>query len=185
MSSLAYILMGLLKDEPLTGYELNKRFQYATQFFWTTDQSQIYRALSKMHERGWVEIEYVVQEENPNKKIYHLTPSGYEALRVWLATPLKPEASRSPYLAQIFYGGDLTAEELIGVLEARLKWQDPEREELEKRWAEVKDYPDTEITKAQFLRRLTLEYGVLWYRLQRDFLKDAIARIRAKWEDET
>ncbi|MBC7811849.1 MAG: PadR family transcriptional regulator, partial [Burkholderiales bacterium] len=74
--SLQHILLGVLKDEPLSGYDLNKFFQYVMQYMWPTEQSQIYRALYKLHEFGWVEIEYVVQDENPNKKIYHLTDAG-------------------------------------------------------------------------------------------------------------
>ncbi|MEO1643977.1 MAG: PadR family transcriptional regulator, partial [Chloroflexota bacterium] len=46
--SLQHILLGLLSDEPGSGYDLNKRLQAEGQHFWTTDQSQIYRALYKM-----------------------------------------------------------------------------------------------------------------------------------------
>ena len=85
--SLQHLILGVLKYRPLSGYDLNKAFRASVEHFWNTEQSQIYRALSKLHEAGWVEMKQVPQATLPSKKIYHLTDAGREELYRWLATP--------------------------------------------------------------------------------------------------
>ncbi|MBO0779365.1 MAG: PadR family transcriptional regulator, partial [Ktedonobacteraceae bacterium] len=57
--ALQYLILGLLKYGPQSGYDLNRFFRDSVRHFWNTEQSQIYRALHKMHEVGWVRIEQI------------------------------------------------------------------------------------------------------------------------------
>src|SRR5258707_12071742 len=86
--SLPHLLLGLLNASPMSGYDLNKVFNTTIQHFWTTDQSQIYRTLYKLEEEGKVRVETIIQEDNPNKKVYHVTEVGAAELRQWLSKPL-------------------------------------------------------------------------------------------------
>jgi DNA-binding PadR family transcriptional regulator len=118
--SLQYLILGLLKYGPLSGYDLNKAFQASVQHFWNTEQSQIYRALHKLAETGWVEVETIVQADLPNKKLYRLTQAGYAELQRWLATPVPIVTVHEAWLGQIFFGAELSTDELIQVLDARI-----------------------------------------------------------------
>jgi PadR family transcriptional regulator, regulatory protein AphA len=118
--SLQHLTLGLLKYGPLSGYDLNKAFQASVQHFWNTEQSQIYRALHKLAANGWVEVETIVQADFPNKKLYRLTDAGHAELQHWLATPAPLAAIHEAWLGQIFFGTELTSDELIQVLEARI-----------------------------------------------------------------
>ena len=51
--SLNHILLGMLK-EPGSGYDLGKRFSEGPIHFWSAELSQIYPALRRMTERGWL-----------------------------------------------------------------------------------------------------------------------------------
>ncbi|MBO0779578.1 MAG: PadR family transcriptional regulator, partial [Ktedonobacteraceae bacterium] len=73
----------------------------------------------KMHEAGWVRIEQIVQENLPDKKVYHLTEKGREALQGWLATPQALAQSHEAWLGQIFFGAELRKEQFKQVLEQR------------------------------------------------------------------
>jgi PadR family transcriptional regulator, regulatory protein AphA len=117
---LQHLILGVLKYGPLSGYDLNKAFQASVEHFWNTEQSQIYRALYRMHEAGWVEIEQVVQENLPSKKVYHLTSSGREELQRWLATPLGLASIHEGWLGQVFFGIELSKEQLRHLLEQRI-----------------------------------------------------------------
>ena len=55
--SLEHAMLGFLCYTPLTGYDLKKAFDVSVRHFWPADQSQIYRTLARMAERGWVEME--------------------------------------------------------------------------------------------------------------------------------
>jgi PadR family transcriptional regulator, regulatory protein AphA len=118
--SLQHLTLGLLKYGPLSGYDLNKAFQASIQHFWNTEQSQIYRALHKLAELGWVEVETIAQADLPNKKLYRLTDAGRAELQRWLAAPAAVAPSHEAWLGQIFFGAGLDAGELVTVLRARV-----------------------------------------------------------------
>jgi DNA-binding PadR family transcriptional regulator len=187
--SLPHLLMGLIKDKPLSGYDLNKMFQHVISFFWTTDQSQIYRALYKLRDQGYVEIEYVAQEDNPDKKIYHLTEAGRVELRRWLAEVHELGPSRSVWLAQLFFGDEVTPADMIQLLEARIEQIRPELAELESRrrsWVTgfddvVEDLLATHAhLKGEFrpFGAMTLDYGIQRYRFEIEWAEKAIEWIK-------
>ena len=118
--SLQHLILGVLKYQPLSGYDLNKAFQVSVQHFWETEQSQIYRALYKMHEQGWVEIELVEQTSAPDKKVYRLTDAGWAELRRWLAQPLAFPALHEGWLGQLFFAKELSRAQICSLLEARI-----------------------------------------------------------------
>src|ERR1043165_9302735 len=101
--SLPHLLLGLLSSNPMSGYDLNKVFNTTIQHFWTTDQSQIYRTLYKLEEEGKVRVETIIQEDNPNKKVYHVTEVGAAELSQWLRQPLEEKGTREAWLGQLFF----------------------------------------------------------------------------------
>jgi PadR family transcriptional regulator AphA len=118
--SLQHLTLGLLKYGPLSGYDLNKAFQSSVQHFWNTEQSQIYRVLHQLAANGWVEVETIVQADLPNKKLYSLTAAGHAELQRWLVTPSPLATTHEAWLGQIFFGAELSTDELIQVLNARI-----------------------------------------------------------------
>jgi PadR family transcriptional regulator, regulatory protein AphA len=173
--SLQHILLGILKDEPLSGYDLNKFFQFVMSYMWPTEQSQIYRALYKMHELGWVEIEYVVQDENPNKKIYHLTDAGREELVQWLKTPHDYSPSRQAWLAQLFFADELPADDLIVLLKAHFDYMRAGLEVLEQRGSLQRALERAEegmLQRDRLVRAMTLDYGIRRYQFEMEWAQD-------------
>src|SRR5215213_5272511 len=117
--SLQHLILGILNYAPVSGYDLNKAFQVSVQHFWDTDQSQVYRALYKLNDLGWVTVDVVEQESVPDKKIYGLTEAGRAELRRWLATPEAMPSLHEGWLGQLFFAQELKAEGARKVLEAR------------------------------------------------------------------
>lgn len=180
--SLQHMLLGMLKDEPQSGYDLNKVFQYVIQYFWTTEQSQIYRALHQMREKGWVKIEHIIQEDNPNKKVYHLTETGREELNRWLRDPHPSAPARMVWLAQVHFSSDMDPQDLIGLLQHRLDYVREEIAELESRWPENEPVPAPEdlLQRGYKSNILALEYGIRINRFYEEWLEDAIVILRNK-----
>ncbi len=114
------MIMGVLSYGAVSGYDLNKAFQASVQHFWNTEQSQIYRALHKLHDAGWVEIEHVAQADAPDKKVYHLTETGRAELRRWIATPQPIPTLHEAWLGQLFFGASVDVEMLEKVLDERI-----------------------------------------------------------------
>ncbi len=118
--SLPHLVLGILKYGPMSGYDLNKAFQASVQHFWNTEQSQIYRALYKLHDAGWVAVEAVPQENVPSKKLYRLTDSGRAELHRWLAQPQPAPSLHEGWIGQLFFAAELSKAELAQLLTARI-----------------------------------------------------------------
>ena len=110
--SLEYAILGFLHYKPLSGYDLKKIFDTSVQHFWSADQSQIYRTLARLADDGLAQVEVVPQEDRPDRKVYHITPAGREALHAWLQGPFPASPNRSAPLIQVFFSGQLTDAEI-------------------------------------------------------------------------
>ena len=115
--SLDFAILGFLNYSPLSGYDLKKVFDNSVRHFWPADQSQIYRTLAKLAEQGHVEPDLVRGLDRPDRKEYHITPAGREALRAWLLSPLPSQEVRIAALIQVFFAGQLTDEQAIALFE--------------------------------------------------------------------
>lgn len=110
--TLQHIILGLLKAEGAkSGYDLKQMIDRTTQNFWYCDHSQIYRALSANEKAGWVQSE--VDLANPhNRKMYHITPTGETALKMWIMQDSEFEPMRSAQLARLFFGSYVDVEHI-------------------------------------------------------------------------
>lgn len=177
--SLQHLILGVLKYGPLSGYDLNKAFQASVEHFWNTEQSQIYRALYRMHEAGWVEIEQVVQENLPSKKVYHLTEAGQKELQRWLATPLGLASIHEGWLGQLFFGVELQKDQLRRLLEKRIAELQRQIQHFEQ------DIPVSAAIYAEGYQAyadlpywlLTLDYGLQKLRFDLQWAQEALANL--------
>jgi DNA-binding PadR family transcriptional regulator len=111
--SLEHAILGFLNYRPFSGYDLKKIFDTSVSHFWPADQSQIYRTLNRLAEKGLAEMEVVEQEDRPDRKEYSITEAGQEKLRQWLVTPLPFGDHRNAPLIQVFFAGQLSNEEIV------------------------------------------------------------------------
>lgn len=159
--SLPHLILGLLNEHPMSGYDLNKVFQNTVQHFWSTEQSQIYRALHRMTGGGWVRVEDVIQTDNPNKKVYHVTEHGHAELLRWLTTPLSDYRPHEAWVGQLFFNHILPREQVIDLLAARIKTVSQFLHTLEAIRAGVDALPEIDHDSEDYLRRmLNLDYGI-------------------------
>ncbi len=115
--SLDHAILGFLNYNSSSGYDLKRAFDLSVQHFWPADQSQIYRTLNRLTKRGWTEQEVVMQEDRPNRKVYHITEAGRAELREWLTRPLPVQDERHATLIQVFFAGQLSDEEILVMFE--------------------------------------------------------------------
>ncbi len=116
--SIKYVILGLLSEEPLTGYDLKKKFSSSDLLHWSGNNNQIYRTLVQLHQEQLVTIEVEQQESKPPRKIYTLSAAGHAVLREWLASPPELPQLRSPLLLQLLWADQLDAAALDQMLAA-------------------------------------------------------------------
>ena len=88
---LEFYILGLLKINPSTGYDIKKILDTEGRFGRKrAPLSQIYNTLKRMVENGWVRFEEEQREGKPDIKIYHNTPEGEQAFMEYLCSPIEP-----------------------------------------------------------------------------------------------
>jgi PadR family transcriptional regulator AphA len=127
---LEFLILGMLKDSPRSGYDLGREFKHIVSHFWQAHQSQVYRALYRLEREGWVRSIVVKQQVAPDKKIYRITRKGRTALTQWLKNPVTTPALRRPWLGQLFFADEMSAEEIVRIIDRRLAELKREYDEL-------------------------------------------------------
>lgn len=94
--SLRFAILALLSVEPMTGYDLAKRFESSVAFVWHAPNSQIYPELRKMAADGLLQAEEVSWGPRGKKTQYRITAEGTAAFRDWMNAPLEYSRERDP-----------------------------------------------------------------------------------------
>jgi DNA-binding PadR family transcriptional regulator len=95
-------LLGFLLEGPRTGWDLARDVRKGIGNFWNVTQSQVYRELRALQERGLVSAEPA--SGSRERRPYAITESGHEAFRAWIAQPPGEELIRFPLLLSVYFG---------------------------------------------------------------------------------
>ena len=178
--SLDHAILGFLNYHPYTGYDLKKIFDSSVQHFWPADQSQIYRTLNRLTDKGFAEMEKVPQEDRPDRKVYHITEAGRAELIQWLSGPPPMDSPRSAPLIQVFFAGQLSDEEVLAkfegyaaIMRAFLDQYDQVPDHLGPFQDEIPS------PREHFFWLLTLENGVRNMRANLEWAESVIERIKS------
>lgn len=109
-NTLRYIILGLLGARPMTGYDIKLAFDRALASYWNAGNSQIYTTLKNLSAAKLVESEVIVQKTRPNRKVYHLTPTGREELDRWLQEDVPARFTKDDFLTKLFFCGETSDE---------------------------------------------------------------------------
>ncbi|MFJ9565482.1 PadR family transcriptional regulator [Streptomyces fuscichromogenes] len=151
--SLPHALLGLLAEQPASGYDLLKRFESGLAVVWPAQKSQVYGELAKLSEKGLIEVTGTGARQ---RREYGITEAGRAELRGWLIEPGTDFAFRSAALLRVFFLWTLSREEGVDYLEnfARIN-----RERLAALEA-VRDNAEWVGDPVQICGWLILEYGL-------------------------
>ncbi|EGF92186.1 transcriptional regulator PadR-like family protein [Asticcacaulis biprosthecium C19] len=86
MTPLAYALLGLIRDEPRSGYGLRKVFETTPMGNYSSSPGSIYPALKNLEKAGLVE-----SRATGKKSVLAITTTGETAFATWLAQPVTSE----------------------------------------------------------------------------------------------
>lgn len=87
LTTLEYILLGVLSIEPQSGYSVNSTLQNGI-YRWKASPGATYPALKRLEKNEIIASEIQVVTETQSRKVYHLTVQGEELLNNWLTAPL-------------------------------------------------------------------------------------------------
>lgn len=80
-------LLGLLMKGSMHGYDLHRRTKSELGRIWYMGMSNVYNALKRLEQSGYVESTLTPQEGHPPRKVYRITRAGRQAFRDWVRQP--------------------------------------------------------------------------------------------------
>jgi len=171
--SLRIAALGLLAQEPGSGYDLLKHFEKSMANVWPATQSQLYGELNKLADAELIEVSNIGPR---GRKEYRITEAGRAELRRWVANPEDDAKFRSAELLRVFLLGEIPREQarahMVGVAECA----DAEVKRLE----ELNDSIDWSDDEGSFYGRAALEYGLRLYAMEADWARWLVKAIDAR-----
>ena len=145
--------LGLLAQQPGSGYDLLKTFEKSMANVWPATQSQLYGELNKLSDAGLIEVNDIGPR---GRKEYRITPDGRTELKRWLTSPQDDPPLRDASLLRVFMLGELEPDEARRHMTAVAEHADSEVKRLEA----LKDSVDWTDGDDLFFGRTALEYGL-------------------------
>ena len=151
--SLRIAALGLLAQQPASGYDLLKMFEKSMANVWPATQSQLYGELNKLAGSGLIEVADVGPR---GRKEYRITEAGRAELQRWVMSPGDDPPYRNASLLRVFLLGEISPEQARKHMTAVAEHADSEVGRLEE-LSESIDWTDGD---SLFFGRAALEYGL-------------------------
>ncbi|WP_432557682.1 PadR family transcriptional regulator [Granulicoccus sp. GXG6511] len=179
--SLKHVILGLLHEGPLTGYDIRHRITAAG--LWSADQAQIYRTLASLTKIKLVTRHTVVQTDRPSQHPHEITAAGRAELRSWLASPAEvPTGPRDPFDLRVWFGSLCPPANTRQTLaERRADLQAVEEELTSERWERGTDLGSALRYAARARRLAHIRTEITWL----DATDDLLARFDSDAGDAT
>lgn len=162
--SLRHAMLGLLANEPASGYDLMKGFETSLSNVWPATQSQVYGELAKLAKAGLLEV----SAEGPRgRKEYAITPDGRMELHRWLTEPQPDTPRRSDALLRVFFLNHLTPLEAITYLTGEAERASRQHEALTELEGRI-DWGDDPLSVNG---RLAFEYGLRFTAMREEWAR--------------
>lgn len=150
---LSYIILGVLTENEMSGYDLKKHIDKNFSLFYKVSYGALYPTLRKLSDKELIRNDTTGER---NKKIYSITQRGSDDFDVWLSSAINIDDNMNSNLAKIFFYDKLPeqkANELLLDFEKNIS--DKLDVLLEKKNA-LKNYID----ENNYFKFSTLYYGI-------------------------
>lgn len=159
LGNTSYVILGMLRKGPKSGYEIKAQADISTRFFWAIGYGQIYPELKRLEQAGLIEGA-TDPDDGRRRRVYSISPRGEEALREWLTRPGELHSElRHEGVLRFFFADALDHEERVELLHAMRAKHERLREEL------MQIMPGAEEASGKggnSLSLLTLETGIAY-----------------------
>lgn len=162
------IILGILQDEPHTGYEIKEVLQTRLSHFYDGTFGMIYPTLKKLEKEKLVTKEQITQSDKPNKNVYSITEIGKKEFAKAVLEPTSDEILKSDFLLRLYFSDYLSQQQIKQFIEVEIIHK-------QKKLDELKTQLDAWIAKGMTHgQKITFDYGVAYYSSTIDVLQNAL-----------
>ena len=186
--TITYAVLGFLARWGATsGYDLKRRFDQGMGYAWEATHSQIYNELRRLKRYGWAEMETEEQDTRPDRKVYHITERGQEALSVWLRQPVGLPRLRDELALKTMLGAFAPEKTLLQNLQAAALVHEQRLAELQQELSDHGDPGDVAAweqpiesgkTRDPYIG-LVVQFGIHFEAMYLDWLHESITLLEA------
>jgi DNA-binding PadR family transcriptional regulator len=167
----------------MSGYDLKQLINKSiTHFYWSPAKSQIYGELRRLESHGLVTMREVPQTLRPDKRLYHITSQGTEAMQKWLENSgVEPDSYKSALLLKVFFGHMLSPTMIGGLLEERRQQVERDLAACQKKAEEIR--AQAEGSKAEddlFFPLLTLQRSIALFQTDLSWIDATQAQFKQR-----
>lgn len=170
--SVEHTLLAMLSFWPSTGYNIKSEFEHkAAGLYWGMSYGSIYPKLKKLEEEGFIFM--VEQEEDGRKKkMYELSPKGWDEFENWLnAPPSYPIIKDELLMKMSTWHEDMDFDILISHLSKR-------KEETEDMLQFVKEWTNNGYSYISKIGSLAIRYGEIRLESELKWIEESIEALK-------
>ena len=178
-----YVILGLLAEQPLSGYQIKKIVDIRFKFFWSESFGQIFPALKSLAAEGLVQEQAQEEAGARATKTYAITPAGRAALVTWLGQPVEKESLRLEILLKTYFSNYAAPSAMLAHLQAFEESHARQLYILNQFQEELERIPDEDENHREVLR--VIDFGqkanrayLDWCRETRDYFEQKQTRQR-------
>ncbi len=153
---LEYIIIGMVLDNSLTGYDIKKYIENGIGIFYKASFGTLYPALKRLEEKGLLNMTEQMQG-NRQKKLYVATDVGKKTFYEWLSSPVDLNDMTENRLVKIYFFDKLPED----VRKIQLKeYEINNINYLRKLFLIQKEYDNIPNKECYYFKLSTLYYGI-------------------------
>ena len=165
-------LLGLLMEEPLSGYDIRRTFTQTPLATFSDSPGAIYPALARLETDGLIRGRVERSVGLRQRKVFQLTAAGQAAIESWLRTPVTRDAVvRDTDELMLRFS---LMDRGLGKA-ASVKFLRALQDELRAYLPELTRYLDAHAREMPLSGRLALESGIRAYEAMLEWTRDALA----------
>ena len=153
---LDYIILGMVYDVNLTGYDIKKYIENGIGVFYKASYGSLYPALKKLTEKGFLTM-YEEPLGGRQKNYYKITNEGKKVFLDWLVLPINVLDGTNTHLAKVYFFDKLPSDIRDRQL---LEYEINNEKYLRKLQALENDFDKMENKDCFYYKLSTLYYGI-------------------------
>jgi DNA-binding PadR family transcriptional regulator len=174
LSPTAKVILGILRFQPSSGYDIKQSVEISTRFFWGASFGQIYPELRRLEEADLVEVE---SEGSRGRKVYRLTPAGKRAVDDWLRGDGDLFQYRDEGLLRLFFSDLADPEAALANVRRMREWRE---EVVGFLHSQIEPHAQEDVELGYRFPLRALEFGVAWLDAQAEWLAELEAELTAR-----
>ena len=168
--SLDYFILGLLAQQPMSGYDIKRFLKGLTWLIGSPSGGSLYPILRALLQKNLVTVEIVPGVDRPPRKIYSITVDGRRMLQAWVDEPVAADAPLKAFAMRLLIADSHSHASLLAHLRLRQSQVAAHHATLAQR-----SQSQLEDDGHSLGQRLAVSYGLAVAQAELDWLESTLA----------